>query len=525
MQLKLVDPATGQVYPMRDEFTCGVRWSPGTRRTIGDAIRRRTLGTIACRGDSRRAHGEANASDPAFRIGPPVVQQITMEPYLDRNDLFYIWPLVEPVEQTICTTIRPAADWRGGPIGAASPAAAISSAKCVTSGLVDGHQAPLVPASREVRVSPYLQMPGDRWPLPRLTALAARWLRESGLPSDKHYEVARWFEQQLSSSGQFQYTPARTGARHVDRRHRRLRFQQSPRTLRVLCHGPGPDAPQPGNTVAGRVGLSLRRVARGPAMLPGPPVARARLGRGLPRPTIRSRRRCGGASRFAGCMAAGCDWIRRRRPKWAPRPPRRTMWGAWQGRWHGLQRYWDKYIVDMDRIKQRESVYEPISRATRNLTGKLFNPRWWRELAAGLWASLAAMLRSGIMGWLFGVAGVDRHGDRAGGGRMVARAPPGTALATVLRRPAVGGRPGRGVRSSSTTASSRSLPASACSAPPGRRPASSPALPALGWPRSAGGASSTRGPCRWSRPFTASASAGRCWTLRPRRPSSRPWRN
>jgi hypothetical protein len=81
----------------------------------------------------------------------------------------------------------------------------------------------------------------------------------------------------------------------------------------------------------------------------------------------------------------------------------RTLWGAWQGRWHGLQRRWQKYIVDMDRAKQHKSVYEPLSRATRNLAVRLFNPGWWKELAAGLWASLAAMLRSGMMGWLFGV--------------------------------------------------------------------------------------------------------------------------
>ncbi len=74
---------------------------------------------------------------------------------------------------------------------------------------------------------------------------------------------------------------ARRGSRHFDGFHRRLRFQSSPRTLRVLCHGPGLDAPQPGNTSAGRIGLSLRRMARGPTMLPGPPVARARLGRGV----------------------------------------------------------------------------------------------------------------------------------------------------------------------------------------------------------------------------------------------------
>jgi hypothetical protein len=58
----------------------------------------------------------------------------------------------------------------------------------------------------------------------------------------------------------------------------------------------------------------------------------------------------------------------------------------------------------MDRKRQRESVYEPISRATRSLTSRLLNPHWWKELVVGLWASLATMLRSGIMGWLLGVA-------------------------------------------------------------------------------------------------------------------------
>jgi hypothetical protein len=85
------------------------------------------------------------------------------------------------------------------------------------------------------------------------------------------------------------------------------------------------------------------------------------------------------------------------------RAAEQTMWGAWQGRWHSLQHNWEKYIVDMDRKRQRESVYEPLSRATRNVASKLFDAGWWKGLAARFWASLAALLRSGIMGWLFGV--------------------------------------------------------------------------------------------------------------------------
>ena len=43
----------------------------------------------------------------------------------------------------------------------------------------------------------------------------------------------------------------------------------------------------------------------------------------------------------------------------------------------------------------------------------------------------------------------------------------------------------------------------------------------VGWPRSAGGANSMRGPCRWPRRFTGSVSAGGCWTLRQPGASSR----
>jgi Domain of unknown function (DUF4129) len=80
-----------------------------------------------------------------------------------------------------------------------------------------------------------------------------------------------------------------------------------------------------------------------------------------------------------------------------------TMLGAWQGRWHGIERFWDQYIVDMDRKRQRESVYEPISRTASYLMKEVVDPGWWKGLAARLWAALEALLRSGVMGWLFGL--------------------------------------------------------------------------------------------------------------------------
>ena len=123
-----------------------------------------------------------DASDPDFQIGPPVVQQITMEPYLDSsNSLFFIWPLVVPAGGRVVV----ASDgrlMRCRMTSAVSPAATTTSAKSAPADWSTA-SGPAIPASREIGEvgRPYLQMPGDPWPLPRLKALAARWLRESGL--------------------------------------------------------------------------------------------------------------------------------------------------------------------------------------------------------------------------------------------------------------------------------------------------------------------------------------------------------
>ena len=102
MQLKLLDPTTRQTYPMRDEvYLRGsvVSWysqnhwrrdpPPSVPGTDPHSSQENLL--------PERVVPGKNEGDAAFRIGPPVIQQITMEPYLDRDDLFYIWPLLEPV--------------------------------------------------------------------------------------------------------------------------------------------------------------------------------------------------------------------------------------------------------------------------------------------------------------------------------------------------------------------------------------------------------------------------------------------
>ena len=399
MQLKLVDPATRQVYPMRD-----------------DVYLRGSTVVSYSQNHWQRARAPNNAEsnetkDSSFHLGRPVEQRITMEPCLSHYDLFYIWPLVWPLEGD---------PHYSQPTGRLERFARFSSepygdsfhCKLLTTGLVDGHQASLIPASGPVPLSPYLQMPGEKSPLPRLTALAARWRKESGLPSHEHFKIARWFEGQFTASGQFQYTlqgqdrdTSTDAIEDFVSKNPRGHCEYFATALALMLRSQG---------IPSRVVLGYRcdewhedQQCYQVRQLHAHAWVEAFLDKNqvyqVPQDLRRSDRE--------GLAGKKVKWTHGGWLRLDPTPAaevgtqaaQRTTWGAWQGRWHGLQRSWEKYIVDMDRIRQRESIYEPISRTTRNLTSKLLNPHWWRERAAGLWASLAATLRSGIMGWLFGV--------------------------------------------------------------------------------------------------------------------------
>ncbi len=253
--------------------------------------------------------------------------------------------------------------------------------------------------------APYLQMPGDPLPLPRLKALAAEWLRESGLSKERHYDVARWFERQLSTSGQFQYSlkgaERDTSLDAVDdfvSNHRSGHCEYFATALAMMLRSQG---------IPSRVVLGYHCdewLENEQCYQVRQWHAHAWVEAFLDQSQVRQ-----APKELRG--SAGIDWTHGGWLRLDATPAgvvgtkaaESTLWGAWQGRLHAFQRYWDQYIVDMDRAKQRESVYEPINRAMQNVTRRLFDFGWWKGLAAGLWASLAAMLRRGIMGWLFAV--------------------------------------------------------------------------------------------------------------------------
>jgi protein-glutamine gamma-glutamyltransferase len=404
MQLKLFDKATREVYPLRDEEVylrgSAVRWySQGNWR--------REAPPHMTEGPNAISSGSDTARDgSAHRLGPPVVQQITTEPYLERDDLFYIWPLIEPVQKSMLYS-PPTERLARKPSASGEPRGDHFTCEVETSGLFDGRQPELVPASGEVRTRPYLQMPGNPSSLPRLTDLAAQWLRATPggpNPANHRYDVVRWFEWQLSSSGQFQYslegTERDTSIDPIEdfvTNHRRGHCEYFATALALMLRSQG----IPARVVLGyrcdewhadQQYFQVRQLhahAWVEAFLEERQIPEKYLRSGNPRLW-----KYGGWLRLDPTPAGEIG----------TQAADRTTWGAWQRRWHGLQRFWEKYIVDMDRNRQRESVYDPVSRATGNIARKLLDSGWWKAVASGLWASLAASLRSGIMGALYGVA-------------------------------------------------------------------------------------------------------------------------
>ena len=80
--------------------------------------------------------------------------------------------------------------------------------KLGTTAIVNGRQSPLTPSAKRDSTKRALQFPQDDGvpSLPKLAELARRWIDESELPEDDRFGRARYLEQKLANSGQFEYS-------------------------------------------------------------------------------------------------------------------------------------------------------------------------------------------------------------------------------------------------------------------------------------------------------------------------------
>ncbi len=331
-----------------------------------------------------------------------VVQDVTMDPDIGGRDLFYIYPIVEPASGRD-VTYAPESE------RLVRSALALSSGegpkslhfKVGTSGLVDGHLAQLVPAGHPVDVGPLLQSPA----LPRLTELAARWVQESKLPPQRHLEIARTFERNLSGSGQFEYSlkgeardPAIDAIEDFVSAHPRGHCEYFATALALMLRSQG---------IPSRVVLGYRcdewdevercyqvRQLHAHAWVEAYLDA-AQIPESLRRGDVR-RWANGGWLRVDGTPPGTVGSL----------AANRSTWGSFQDRFRSWQHAWDKYVIDMDRQRQQAAIYRPISRAVRGITASLSNPGQWREILINLWTALAKTARSGIMGFLLGLLAI-----------------------------------------------------------------------------------------------------------------------
>lgn len=328
--------------------------------------------------------------------GPTVLQRITVEPSTG-YELFSIWPLIAPPADSV-VTYEPQSqrvvrniehDLRGRRF----------TYELETTGLKDGRQVDLTPCLARVDADALLEMPE----LPRLTELAARWAAEDPGQTKRHEDLARLLERQFTSSGQFSYSLApQTRDGSIDpiedfvSGNPRGHCEYFATALALMLRSQG---------IPSRVVLGFRcdewnevgqfhqvRQLHAHAW-----VEAFLAPKQLPEDLRQSN----------PALWAFGGWLRLE-----PTPAGdmgttaadRSTWGRWLGTLRSIESAWEDYVVEMDRQRQRQAIFEPLARALRNMFRTLTDPEWWGGLGRWLWDSLTRVAGGGLGGWLLAIA-------------------------------------------------------------------------------------------------------------------------
>ncbi|KKK82811.1 hypothetical protein LCGC14_2799660, partial [marine sediment metagenome] len=65
-----------------------------------------------------------------------------------------------------------------------------------------------------------------------------------------------------------------------------------------------------------------------------------------------------------------------------------SLTGRLKASYHWLQSLWANYVMEMDRDRQREAIYQPVVNAVRRVIEALRDPQWWRGLLRRIFAAL-----------------------------------------------------------------------------------------------------------------------------------------
>jgi len=364
LRLQLSDATSGEPYPVNDGvYLRGAiltEYRRGEWRPPGESAAFLGSEAIPARQTVRQA---------------PIRQAILIEP-LDRHELFCVWPFTflyederiryDPVLQRLSRAPGLNRDRL--------------SYELATTAFWNNRQATVVPCETWVDSRPLLQMPseGGGNPLPGLTALARQWIDGSNIPSADRAARASALERRLRESGRFQYSlQGQARDRSLDpiedfiTNNPRGHCEYFATALCLMLRSQG----IPARVVVGfhtdelnKVGgfFQVRQlhahtwveVYLAPAQVPEDVVRQ--------RPSL---------------LWLYGAWLRLDATPAAQESSGALSLLARIGGLFGQINFaWSNYILEMDRPRQRKTIYQPVADAVRKAVRTVTDPEWWQGL-------------------------------------------------------------------------------------------------------------------------------------------------
>ena len=353
-------------------------------------------------------HGEWEAGETALELGSSTLgsddrplprsgvvrQKITIEA-LDHNELFFVAPYI-PLET--------------------SPFIGIDYARqrllrddylCMrqldyslgTTAIVNGIQSPLVPSGRSDTIRGALAMPGGvgSESLPNLVALAGRWIAESGLPRQDRLGRARYLEQKLAS-GTYQYSLA--GPDRDTRldpiedfltKHAQGHCEYFATALTLMLRSQG----IPARLVVGYKCDEWNAV--GDYYQVRQLHAHTWVEAFLRHDQVPDELKHGG-DYWPWSKEGG--WLRLDPTPVAVRDVPAGWFKPFRQGLDWLDFMWANYVVELDCKRQRDAIYQPISRLLRKAWQEATDLRRWRTRFQAVTAALRLDRLRGVSGWL-----------------------------------------------------------------------------------------------------------------------------
>ena len=340
---------------------------------------------------------------PTGRPLPPgtVRQEITIEP-LHQQELFCVMPFL-PTERNDAVQI----DFRRKRLlREAYLCSQRFSYQLGTTALVDGRQRPLTPGEGRRPDRSALDLPGGRDALSHVGRLAGQWLRQSGIDPADHYARAKHLEHMLGSSGLFRYSlkgqprdPALDPIEDFLTRHRVGHCEYFATALTLMLRSQG----IPARMVIGYMTDEYNETGHffQVRQLHAHTWVEAYLTPDQLPPDLLH-----GEDLWAWQRAGG--WLQLDpTPADGQRQETDLLVTPWRRASLWMDQMWANYILEMDRPRQREAIYQPIVQAVKRAYGAVTDPAWWRDVLAA-WSNLGQWFswRGGLVAMLLAAVGI-----------------------------------------------------------------------------------------------------------------------